>query len=151
MPSLPTVRLILYPVLLLGFILALANGFGIFRSPDLDDQLTMAARQKNLSLPSEISEGRRLDFISASPGGILTYHFTLTEINRRDINQDDFAAAEIPHLHRLFTEDSWRHLREEGVELRYSFADSAGVPFALFSTASSEPLPLPVPETPRRR
>ena len=150
-PSLNTLRMILYPVVLIGFIIALANGFGIFRSPTLDEQLRLAARHKNESLPRPMENDRRLDFVSASQGGILTYHFTLLERNRRDIDAEALAAQEIPHLHNLYQEDAWTDLREKGVEVRYEYADAASVPFLLISTHAEQPLPLPVPETPRNR
>lgn len=108
----------------------------------IDKELKEAAANMNKMTPQLLSEGVRLDSVSATQNKTLQYSYTLTddikeELKTEEINEYKSAAKE-EALKSIRNSPDMKNFRDNNVTLKYVYYDKNGKPTTDFSVSPSE-------------
>lgn len=108
----------------------------------IDKELKEAATNMNKMTPQLLSEGVRLDSVSATQNKTLQYSYTLTydvkeELKTEEINEYKSAAKE-EALKSIRNSPDMKNFRDNNVTLKYVYYDKNGKPTTDFSVSPSE-------------
>lgn len=96
-------------------------------SRNLDQTLANVSAHLNRDVPVTLDADTRLDRVSAEPGHRLSYHYTLTTIQSKDIKRADFLKLIRPPLQaRLCESSEMRGFLKHGVTISYDYRSSDG-------------------------
>ncbi len=112
------------------------------KEKDAGDELKEAASGMNKMMPQMLSEGVRLDSVSALPDKVFKYNYTLTEDVKESVSPEEIDAfkkeAKEGALQAVKTSQDMKEFRDHKVTLKYSYADKNGQPTAEFTITPEE-------------
>ena len=108
----------------------------------IDDELKEAAANMNKMTPQVLNDGVRLDSISALPGKVFKYNYTLTEDVKESVTPEEIATfktqAKEGAIRVVKTSSDMQEFRDNDVTLQYSYYDKNGKPIADFTIKADE-------------
>lgn len=94
---------------------------------NLDQTLANVSAHLNRDVPITLDADTRLDRVTAEPGHRLSYHYTLTSVQSKDIQRADFLKLIRPPLQaRLCESNEMRSFLKHGVTISYNYRSSDG-------------------------
>lgn len=107
-----------------------------------DNELKQAAAGMNKLGPQMMSNGIRLDSVSAQPGKIFKYNYTLTEAVKESVSPEEIEAfkkqAKEGALSVVKTSPEIKEFRDNDVTMTYFYYDKNGKPTMDFTIAPAE-------------
>ncbi|WPO82432.1 hypothetical protein SD427_16955 [Chryseobacterium sp. JJR-5R] len=107
-----------------------------------DNELKQAAAGMNKLGPQMMSNGIRLDSVSAQPGKIFKYNYTLTEALKESVSPEEIEAfkkqAKEGALSVVKTSPEIKEFRDNDVTMTYFYYDKNGKPTMDFIIAPAE-------------
>ncbi len=108
----------------------------------IDDELKEAAAGMNKLGPQMMSDGIRLDSVSAQPGKIFKYNYTLTEDVKESVSPEEIEAfkkqAKEGALAVVKTSPEIKEFRDNNVTMTYFYYDKNGKPTMDFTIIPAE-------------
>ncbi|KIC64508.1 hypothetical protein [Chryseobacterium taiwanense] len=108
----------------------------------VDEELKEAAVNMNKLTPQVLSDGVRLDSVSALPNKIFKYNYTLTEDVKESVTPQEIEAfksqAKEEAIKAVKTSADMEEFRNNDVTLHYSYSDKKGKPTADFTITPAE-------------
>lgn len=108
----------------------------------IDDDLKEVAASINKTAPQILTEGVRLDSVSAQPGKIFKYNYTLTDDIKENVSPEEIetfkANAKDGALKVIKTSPDIKEFRDNDVTMIYVYYDKNGKQTADFKIAPSE-------------
>ncbi|WP_370901250.1 hypothetical protein [Chryseobacterium gossypii] len=108
----------------------------------IDDELREAAASMNKLTPQTLSEGVRLDSVSAKAGKIFKYNYTLVEDVKENVTEANISSfkkeAKEEALNAIKTSADMKEFRDNDVTLQYVYYDKNGKQLAEFSVDPKE-------------
>ncbi|MGD1319377.1 hypothetical protein [Chryseobacterium sp. 2R14A] len=105
-------------------------------------ELKEAAANMNKMTPQLLSEGVRLDSVSATENKTLKYCYTLTDDVKEDLKPEEIndykSAAKEEALKSIKNSPDMKNFRDNNVTLKYVYYDKNGKPTTDFSVSPSE-------------
>ena len=99
------------------------------QSRNLDQTLANVSAHLNRDVPITLDADTRLDQVTSEPGNKLTYHYTLTSVESRDIKRAEFLKLVRPPLQaRLCESNEMRGFLKRGVTISYQSRSRDGSP-----------------------
>lgn len=107
-----------------------------------DDELKDVAASMNKMTPQILSDGVRLDSVSAQPGKTLRYSYTLTDDVKENVTPEEIEAfkseAKVGALKIIKTSAEIKEFRDRDVTMEYFYYDKNGKPTTDFKITPSE-------------
>lgn len=107
-----------------------------------DNELKQAAAGMNKLGPQMMSNGIRLDSVSAQPGKIFKYNYTLTEAVKESVSPEEIEAfkkqAKEGALSVVKTSPEIKEFRDNDVTMTYFYYDKKGKPTMDFTIVPAE-------------
>lgn len=108
----------------------------------IDDELKEVAVNINKTGPQILTDGVRLDSVSAQPGKIFKYNYTLTDDVKESVSTEEIEAfkntAKEGALKVVKTSPDIKEFRDNDVTMVYVYYDKNGKPTADFKITPSE-------------
>jgi hypothetical protein len=108
----------------------------------IDDELKDAATSMNKLMPQILSDGVRLDSVSALPNKVFKYNYTLTEDVKESVTPEEIETfksnAKEGALKVVKTSSEIKEFRDNDVTMIYSYYDKNGKPTADFTITPAE-------------
>lgn len=108
----------------------------------VDEELKEAAANMNKLTPQVLSDGVRLDSVSALPNKIFKYNYMLTEDIKESVTPQEIEAfksqAKEEAIKAVKTSADMEEFRNNDVTLHYSYSDKNGKPTADFTITPAE-------------
>lgn len=108
----------------------------------VDEELKEAAVNMNKLTPQTLSDGVRLDSVSALPNKVFKYHYTLTEDVKESVTPEEIEAfknqAKEGAMKAVKTSADMDEFRNNDVTLQYSYSDKNGKLTADFTITPAE-------------
>lgn len=108
----------------------------------IDDELKEVAANINKTTPQNLTDGVRLDSVSAKPGKIFKYNYTLTDDTKESVSPEEIEAfksrAKEGALGVVKTSEDIKVFRDNQVTMEYSYYDKNGKPTADFKITPEE-------------
>jgi hypothetical protein len=108
----------------------------------IDEELKEAAVNMNKLTPQTLSDGVRLDSVSALPNKVFKYNYTLTEDVKESVTPEEIETfknqAKEGALKSMKTSADMEEFRNNDVTLQYSYSDKNGKPTADFTITPAE-------------
>lgn len=106
---------------------------------NLDQTLENVSAYLNRDVPITLDSDTRLDRVTAEPGRRLSYHYTLTSLQAKDIRRADFQKTiRGPIQARLCESTEMRGFLKRGVTISYYYRASDGQPLGLTRFTASD-------------
>ncbi len=119
-------------ILLLGVLLVFVS----CKKDDFSKELQEAAANSNKLGPQMMSDGIRLDSVSASKDKVFKYNYTLTEDEKSNVSPELLESfkkeAREEALKVIKTSEEMKTFRDHDVTLKYSYVDKNGQPLTEF-------------------
>lgn len=119
-------------ILLLGVLLVFVS----CKKDDFSKELQEAAANSNKLGPQMMSDGIRLDSVSASKDKVFKYNYTLTEDEKTNVSPELLEGfkkeAREEALNVIKTSEEMKTFRDNDVTLKYSYVDKNGQPLTEF-------------------
>jgi len=108
----------------------------------IDEELKEAAVSMSKLMPQVFNEGIRLDSVSAQPGKIFKYNYTLVDDVKENVTDAEIEGfkkeAKEGALDVVKTSPDMKEFRDNDVTLKYVYYDKNGKPLADFSIDPGE-------------
>lgn len=108
----------------------------------VDEELKEAAANMNKLTPQTLSDGVRLDSVSALPNKVFKYNYTLTEDVKESVTPEEIEAfksqAKEGAIKSVKTSADMDEFRNNDVTLQYSYSDKNGKLTADFTITPAE-------------
>jgi hypothetical protein len=108
----------------------------------IDDELKDAATSMNKLMPQILSDGVRLDSVSALPNKVFKYNYTLTEDVKESVTPEEIETfksnAKEGALKVVKTSSEIKEFRDNDVTMIYSYYDKNGKPTADYTITPAE-------------
>lgn len=108
----------------------------------VDDDLKEVAANINKTTPQNLADGVRLDSVSAQPGKIFKYNYTLTDDEKESVTPEQIeafkASAKEGALRVIKTSPDIKEFRDNDVTMVYTYYDKNGKPTADFKITPAE-------------
>ncbi|WP_374460680.1 hypothetical protein [Chryseobacterium taeanense] len=108
----------------------------------IDDDLKEVAANINKTTPQNLADGVRLDSVSAQPGKIFKYNYTLTDDVKESVTPEQIeafkASAKEGALRVVKTSPDIKEFRDNGVTMVYTYYDKNGKPTTDFKITPEE-------------
>lgn len=108
----------------------------------INKELKEAAVNMNKMTPQTLSEGVRLDSVSANENKTLRYSYTLTEDVKEDLKPEEIdnykALAKEEAVKNMKNSPDMKNFRDNEITLKYVYYDKSGKPTADFSVSPSD-------------
>jgi len=108
----------------------------------VDDDLKEVAANINKTTPQNLADGVRLDSVSAQPGKIFKYNYTLTDDEKESVTPEQIetfkTTAKEGALRVIKTSPEIKEFRDNDVTMVYTYYDKNGKPTADFKIIPSE-------------
>jgi hypothetical protein len=108
----------------------------------IDDDLKEVAANINKTTPQNLADGVRLDSVSAQPGKIFRYNYTLTEDVNESVTPEQIEAfkktAKEGALQVIKTSPDIKEFRDNDVTMVYTYYDKNGKPTTDFKITPQE-------------
>ncbi|GAA5099852.1 hypothetical protein GCM10023210_37720 [Chryseobacterium ginsengisoli] len=108
----------------------------------IDDDLKEVAASINKTAPQILTDGVRLDSVSAQPGKIFKYNYTLTDDIKENVSPEEIATfkanAKDGALKVIKTSPDIKEFRDNDVTMIYIYYDKNGKQTADFKIVPSE-------------
>lgn len=108
----------------------------------VDDDLKEVAANINKTTPQNLADGVRLDSVSAQPGKIFKYNYTLTDDEKESVTPEQIesfkTSAKEGALRVIKTSPDIKEFRDNDVTMVYTYYDKNGKPTADFKIAPAE-------------
>lgn len=109
------------------------------QSRNLDQTLASVSAHLNRDVPITVDADTRLDRVTSEPGHKLTYHYTLTSIESKDIKRSEFLKLVRPPLQaRLCESNEMRGFLKHGVTISYQYRSKDGHPLGTARFTASD-------------
>jgi hypothetical protein len=109
------------------------------QSRNLDQTLANVSAHLNRDVPITLDADTRLDQVTSEPGHKLTYHYTLTSVESRDIKRTEFLKLVRPPLQaRLCESNEMRGFLKHGVTISYQYRSKDGRPLGTARFTASD-------------
>lgn len=112
------------------------------KEKNIDDDLKEVAVNINKTTPQNLADGVRLDSVSAQPGKIFRYNYTLTDDVKEDVSPDQIATfksnAKEGALRIVKTSPDIKEFRDNEVTMIYTYYDKNGKQTADFKITPQE-------------
>jgi hypothetical protein len=96
---------------------------------NLDQTLANVSAHLNRDVPITLDADTRLDQVTSEPGHKLTYHYTLTNVESKDIKRAEFLKlVRAPLQARLCESNEMRGFLKRGVTISYQYRSKDGSP-----------------------
>ena len=106
---------------------------------NLDQTLANVSAHLNRDVPITLDADTRLDQVTSEPGHKLTYHYTLTSVESRDIKRTEFLKLVRPPLQaRLCVSNEMRGFLKHGVTISYQYRSKDGRPLGTARFTASD-------------
>ncbi|MCJ8153649.1 hypothetical protein MKJ01_07710 [Chryseobacterium sp. SSA4.19] len=116
--------------------------FSCNKEKTIEDELKEAAAGMNKLTPQVMNEGMRLDSVSAQPGKIFKYNYTLTDDAKENFTPEEIEAfkkqAKDGALKVVKTSADIKEFRDNDVTMVYSYYDKNGKPTMDFKITPAE-------------
>lgn len=108
----------------------------------IDDDLKEVAANINKTTPQNLADGVRLDSVSAQPGKIFKYNYTLTEDVNESVTPEQIESfkktAKEGALQVIKTSPDIKEFRDNDVTMVYTYYDKNGKPTTDFKITPQE-------------
>lgn len=108
----------------------------------IDDDLKEVAANINKTAPQNLADGVRLDSVSAQPGKIFRYNYTLTEDVNESVTPEQIESfkktAKEGALQVIKTSPDIKEFRDNDVTMVYTYYDKNGKPTTDFKITPQE-------------
>ncbi|WP_294284816.1 hypothetical protein [uncultured Chryseobacterium sp.] len=108
----------------------------------IDDDLKEVAANINKTTPQVLADGVRLDSVSAQPGKIFRYNYTLTDDAREGVSPEQIevfkTSAKEGALRVIKTSPEIKEFRDNDVTMVYTYYDNTGKKMTDFKIAPEE-------------
>ncbi|MGE4514838.1 MAG: hypothetical protein AB7E26_13660 [Chryseobacterium sp.] len=108
----------------------------------IDDDLKEVAANINKTTPQNLADGVRLDSVSAQPGKIFKYNYTLTDDVKESVTPEQIeafkASAKEGALRVVKTSPDIKEFRDNDVTMVYTYYDKNGKPTTDFKITPEE-------------
>ncbi|GEN77441.1 hypothetical protein [Chryseobacterium hagamense] len=108
----------------------------------IDDDLKEVAANINKTAPQTLADGVRLDSVSAQPGKIFRYNYTLTDDTKEGVSPEQIetfkTSAKEGALQVIKTSPEIKEFRDNDVTMVYTYYDKAGKKTADFKITPEE-------------
>lgn len=108
----------------------------------IDDDLKEVAVNINKTTPQNLADGVRLDSVSAQPGKIFKYNYTLTDDVKESVTPEQIeafkASAKEGALRVVKTSPDIKEFRDNDVTMVYTYYDKNGKPTTDFKITPEE-------------
>ncbi|MFY7814120.1 MAG: hypothetical protein ACOVRK_02900 [Chryseobacterium taeanense] len=108
----------------------------------IDDDLKVVAANINKTTPQNLADGVRLDSVSAQPGKIFKYNYTLTDDVKESVTPEQIEAfktsAKEGALRVVKTSPDIKEFRDNDVTMVYTYYDKNGKPTTDFKITPEE-------------
>lgn len=108
----------------------------------VDDDLKEVAANINKTTPQNLADGVRLDSVSAQPGKIFKYNYTLTDDEKESVTPEQIetfkTSAKEGALRVIKTSPDIKEFRDNDVTMVYTYYDKNGKPTADFKITPVE-------------
>ncbi|WP_155845795.1 hypothetical protein [Chryseobacterium gregarium] len=112
------------------------------KEKSIEDELKEAAAGMNKLTPQVMNEGMRLDSVSAQPGKIFKYNYTLTDDTKENFSPEQIEAfkkqAKEGAVKVVKTSADIKEFRDNDVTMVYSYYDKNGKPTMDFTITPAE-------------
>ncbi|SMP27229.1 hypothetical protein [Chryseobacterium profundimaris] len=108
----------------------------------IDDDLKEVAASMNKATPQNLADGVRLDSVSAQPGKIFRYNYTLVDDVKESVTPEQIemfkTSAKEGALRVIKTSPDIKQFRDNDVTMVYNYYDKNGKPTADFKITPEE-------------
>ncbi len=112
------------------------------KEKNIDDDLKEVAANMNKTTPQNLTDGVRLDSVSAQPGKIFRYNYTLTDDVKESVTPEQIemfkTTAKEGALRVIQTSPEIKQFRDNDVTMVYTYYDKTGKPTADFKITPAE-------------
>ncbi len=132
-------RKILIGVVVFIFLSAFIRELGVMMRPTIDDELVKIANEINTHTPIIIDSTTRLNNVSALPGKVFLYNYSLVNTDPAQIDTTlliQFSKESL--VNRLKTFPQAKYFRENDIELRVYYTDEKDRYLCRFSVVPGE-------------
>ena len=99
----------------------------LFFDANLEDKLKDAAQELNEISPQQIDQDTRLDSASTVSDKIFKYHYTLLNLEKSEINSEEFNNYMKPNLTKsVKTSSDLKEFRKHKITMSYNYFDKNG-------------------------
>jgi hypothetical protein len=106
---------------------------------NLDQTLANVSAHMNRDVPITLDADTRLDQVTSEPGHKLSYHYTLTSVDSKDIKRGEFLKLARPPLQaRLCESNEMRGFLKHGVTISYYYRSKDGRPLGTARFTASD-------------
>jgi hypothetical protein len=132
-------RKILIGVVVFIFLSAFIRELGVMMRPTIDDELVKIANEINTHTPIIVDSTTRLNNVSALPGKVFLYNYSLVNTDPAQIDTTlliQFSKESL--VNRLKTFPQAKYFRENDIELRVYYTDEKDRYLCRFSVVPGE-------------
>lgn len=108
----------------------------------IEDELKKVAADINKTTPQNLADEVRLDSVSAKPGKIFKYNYTLTDDIKENVSPEDIETFKTQTkegaLKVIKTSGEIKEFRDNDVTMEYFYYDKNGKPIADFTITPTE-------------
>lgn len=108
----------------------------------IEDELKKVAADINKTTPQNLADRVRLDSVSAKPGKIFKYNYTLTDDIKENVSPEDIETFKTQTkegaLKVIKTSGEIKEFRDNDVTMEYLYYDKNGKPIADFTITPTE-------------